>query len=248
VEAVWDGDTWGWFVVLSLIYEERSDAGSAYQAYVVGSLRGPGGDLRLFNGQVPPWPEATWASEVGEALAAQFGVPFYFPSPHHPEDDCPHWWEQDQGYPCRRCGILLLQREPCPWRGVCSSCHLVEERDRREAQWTPEERAGPRCQVCGRPAQRTVASPLCSECLERYEDYRCARCGRQIRILKTEHHTAFCSVCDLRLKIERLPAEQQEAMRRLVRSERKIEAIREARRVLGVSLREAMDILVAFED
>src|SRR5262245_57424494 len=103
-EAFWDGDTSGWFVTLSAIL--KSETG--YRDSFLGMIRG-GGDIRLFNGQAPPWGEARLAREVGDELAARFGVPFYFPSPNHPEDECPRWWEQHQGYPCRRCGILLLQ-------------------------------------------------------------------------------------------------------------------------------------------
>lgn len=133
IEAFWDGDTTGWFVVLTMLYRDPSASGRQYGEFCVAAMRGWDGDLRIFNNQVPPWPEAGRAREVGEELAAALGVPFYFPSPHRPEDDCPRWWEQDQGYPCRGCGVLLLQREGCPWRGVCYSCHLQEERERKEA-------------------------------------------------------------------------------------------------------------------
>lgn len=60
---------------------------------------------RLFKGQAPPWGEARCATEFGQALATSLGVPFYFPSPDHPEVDCPRWWERDQGTPCCGCGI-----------------------------------------------------------------------------------------------------------------------------------------------
>jgi hypothetical protein len=41
--------------------------------------------LRIFNGQVPPWPEAEEAQTTGRALADHFGVPFHFVSPDAPE-------------------------------------------------------------------------------------------------------------------------------------------------------------------
>ena len=95
-------------------------------------MRGAGGDIRIFNGQVPPWPEAVRPKEAGEDLAARLGIPFFFASPQHPEDRCPRWWEQSQAYPCRRCGIPLLQCDPCPWRGACYSCHLAEQKEQKE--------------------------------------------------------------------------------------------------------------------
>ncbi len=129
VEACWDGDTTGWYVVLVLICAEPSAGPPAYREYHLGALRGPGGDLRLFNGGVPPWPEAARAREVGQELAGRLGVPFYFASPDRPEDDCPRWWDRDKAYPCRRCGLPLLQGAGCPWRGACYECHLAERRE-----------------------------------------------------------------------------------------------------------------------
>jgi hypothetical protein len=141
-------------------------------------------------------------------------VPFHFPSPEHPEDDCPHWWELGSSYPCRRCGIALLQLEPCPWRGSCYHCHLVEERQRKEALLSPEERAGPRCHVCGRPAESNVRShPRCSRCIQEYEDYACSSCGGWTMILRTEPRTERCGGCELIRRLGGLDADQREAIR-----------------------------------
>jgi hypothetical protein len=129
IEAFWEGESSGWFVVLSAVVKFPK----GYRDTGKWTLQGSGGDLRLFNGQVPPWPEAEFAQQVGTELAGKFGVPFYFASPNHPEEDCPRWWEQDQGYPCSQCGILLLQRqEPCPWRGTCYRCYLEKRREQKE--------------------------------------------------------------------------------------------------------------------
>jgi hypothetical protein len=124
IEAFWDGDTTGWRVELVAVLP----AGAGVRNHHLASLR-DGGDIRLFNGQVPPWPEARLASVVGAEVAGRLGVPFYFPSPDHPEDDCPAWADRERGYPCGRCGIPLLQRDGCPWRGVCYHCHLAQERE-----------------------------------------------------------------------------------------------------------------------
>ena len=126
-EALWDGDTDGWGVEIAAVLTD----GEGYRNHHLAFLRG-GGDIRLFNGQVPPWPEAKLAAAVGAELAGRFQVPFFFPSPDHPEDGCPAWVDRERGYPCRRCGILLLQRDPCPWRGVCYHCHLEEERENKK--------------------------------------------------------------------------------------------------------------------
>jgi hypothetical protein len=86
IEAFWDGDTDGWFVVLAAAtIEPEAEADLAFLRH--------GGDLRVFNGQVPPWPEAQEAQATGQALAEHFGVPFHFASPDVPDDAAPRWRE-----------------------------------------------------------------------------------------------------------------------------------------------------------
>lgn len=71
VSAHWDGDSEGWFVVLEALATGGQPLWRVF-------LRGPGGDMRLFNGRVPPWPEAELARAAGANLAAMWGVPFVF--------------------------------------------------------------------------------------------------------------------------------------------------------------------------
>lgn len=92
IEARWDGDTDGWYVVLEAIVERPSPDHPHYCALHLASLQGSGGDMRLFSGLVPPWPEAERATLVGEELARHLGVPFYFPSAAQPDDTAPRWW------------------------------------------------------------------------------------------------------------------------------------------------------------
>lgn len=129
IEALWDGDTEGWFVDLCAVV--KGDAG--YESRRLRSFS-HGGDIRLFNGDVPPWPEAAEAAEFGAQLAKLLGVPFHFPAVDHPENDCPHWWEVSQSYPCGRCSMQLLQARDCRWRGVCHYCHVALEREAKEAR------------------------------------------------------------------------------------------------------------------
>jgi hypothetical protein len=132
VEALWDGDSSGWYLVILALLEQQTLPPPHYSEHQLAILQGDNGDLRLFNQQVPPWPEAQLAQQVGIVITAQYGVPFYFPSPHYPEDDCPRWWQRTLATPCERCGIPLLQdHDPCPWRGMCYQCHLAREREDR---------------------------------------------------------------------------------------------------------------------
>jgi hypothetical protein len=109
IEAYWDGDTSGWFLVVVALVDHPDwfrlrwtetnlplRLHPRYEEQTLFILQAQGGDLRLFNGLAAPWLEAVAATVVGERLAQQFDVPFFFPSPHEPDDDCPHWWQQDQ--------------------------------------------------------------------------------------------------------------------------------------------------------
>lgn len=122
-QALWDGDSDGWGVDLEVVFRSKG----RYQRSHLVFLRF-GGDVRLFHGAVPPWPEAKVAAELGTALAEHFGVPFWFPSPTEPDDDCPSWWEQDRAHHCEDCDKLILPRNsPHLPQEVCFSCHLRRE-------------------------------------------------------------------------------------------------------------------------
>jgi hypothetical protein len=124
LEALWDGDTQGWFIDLQGI--SRAGDGSLVE-HRIGTLS-LGGDIRLFNGEVPPWPEAEMAKEIFRRIAAQRSVELWFPSPDHPEDMCPSLRDRERATPCASCGIPLLQRDPCPWKGICYHCYRERER------------------------------------------------------------------------------------------------------------------------
>ena len=121
-EALWDGDTSGWFVCLSAILDQPSDQHPGYTSLFLCCWQ-EGGDIRLFNGQVPPWPEAVKAAELGQALADEHGAPFYFPSPHVPDDACAVWWERETSHKCPDCSVALMARYSTgPWDGSCRAC------------------------------------------------------------------------------------------------------------------------------
>ncbi|MGW0534019.1 hypothetical protein [Streptomyces sp. NPDC003032] len=92
IEAVWDGDSSGWMVDLVAVFPGTADAADPHRELRLTTFR-EGSDLRIFNGQVPPWPEAEEARRAGEALAEMFGVRFHFASPDEPDDQAPRWWD-----------------------------------------------------------------------------------------------------------------------------------------------------------
>lgn len=93
VEAIWDGDTTGWFLIVSAILPGASEWHPRFREVMLVSMRGAGGDFRLFAGTVPPWPECAVAREIGRLAAARWQVPLHFPSPEKPELDQPRWWD-----------------------------------------------------------------------------------------------------------------------------------------------------------
>ncbi|WP_433356447.1 hypothetical protein ACQPYV_05515 [Micromonospora saelicesensis] len=92
VEALWDGDTQGWFICLVLIVHRKGQHHELYDEVSLTHIS-RGTDIRLFTGEVPPWPEAVQATEQGRAVAQHLGVPFHFSSPTAPDVDLPRWWD-----------------------------------------------------------------------------------------------------------------------------------------------------------
>jgi hypothetical protein len=102
IEAFWEGDTTGWFVVLAAISQSDSLPRPTYQQHDLLAISF-GGDMRIFNNTVPPWPEAAFASALGSLLAKHYQVPFYFPAPDWPDDETPHWGQEPITH-CESCG------------------------------------------------------------------------------------------------------------------------------------------------
>jgi len=128
VQALWDGDTYGWVLEFSAILPQPSRLHPQYTFVWLGGLRGKGGDFRLFTGEVPPWPEAETGRALGEILTER-GIEFYFPSPYEPEDDCPLWWEKDDYLHCKICNMPLKQHPSHPHYGICAICHRKQRAD-----------------------------------------------------------------------------------------------------------------------
>lgn len=120
IQALWDGDTQGWFLCLDAVFRIKG-------AYTEENLKGMrfGSDIRIFNGQVPPYPESEVAKLVGNILAEKYNIIFYFPSPDLPDDDCPRYWEQHRAIKCADCGKLVIPSDsPYLPKDVCYHCHL----------------------------------------------------------------------------------------------------------------------------
>lgn len=124
LEALWDGDTEGWMLGLHLTVTRR--LGWTKRVWVE-TLR-YGGDIRLFTGEVPPWPEALVAQRLAAELQQAYGCELWFPSPNDPDDQNPSYAERDAATSCADCSKLFLpSNSPYLPKEVCYHCHLERE-------------------------------------------------------------------------------------------------------------------------
>ena len=131
LEALWDGDTQGWFLLLSLYTETRKLFSKEVKSQHLGIVRF-GGDIRLFTGEVPSWPEAVLAKEWGQKAEEKYGLTFYFPSDNEPDDDCPNWTQRHLAIKCADCGKSIIPSDsPYLPKGICFPCHLLREQNER---------------------------------------------------------------------------------------------------------------------
>ncbi|RZJ54058.1 MAG: hypothetical protein EOO44_06380 [Flavobacterium sp.] len=91
-----------------------------------------GGDIRLFNGEVPSWPEAELAKEWGQKVSEKYGLTFYFPSHTEPDNDCPSWPQRHLAINCEDCGKSIIPTDsPYLPKEICYHCHLNREQNVR---------------------------------------------------------------------------------------------------------------------
>lgn len=127
IEAQWDGDTQGWFLMLFVVIKKGFYKFQKTTVHHLGNIS-KGGDIRIFQGKVPPYPEAILAIEIGEKLKKKYQLEFFFPSPIHPDDDCPRWTEKDKAIHCADCNKLIIPTDsPYLPKDICYNCHLVHE-------------------------------------------------------------------------------------------------------------------------
>lgn len=129
LEALWDGDTQGWFLCLYLYSESGTIEKPATSRHYLGEIT-LGTDIRVFSGGA--WTEAYLAKELGEKAIEKYNLIFYFPSSDHPDDDCPAWTERYRAINCLDCNKLIIPTtsEFLP-KDICYHCHLERERKKQ---------------------------------------------------------------------------------------------------------------------
>ncbi|MFY0525856.1 hypothetical protein ACN28I_22825 [Archangium gephyra] len=81
LEALWDGDTTSWILVLSAILPGASRAHPRFTEVHLVSMRGSGE------------PVIAVAQELGRMAHARWNIPLYFPALEPPDIDPPRWWD-----------------------------------------------------------------------------------------------------------------------------------------------------------
>lgn len=130
LEALWDGDTQGWYLGLSLYVERGVWPLKRTECHFLGSVV-LGTDLRLFTGQVPPWPEVELVKAFVAQTQATYGLTLYLPS-EEPDDECLRWTERAHARACLDCGKLGKPTDsPYLPKDICYNCHLRREQRAR---------------------------------------------------------------------------------------------------------------------
>lgn len=137
LEALWDGDTDGWFLLLSLYFEIKEASAIKEESKHVGIVSYTG-DSTLFSGEVPLWPEAALAREWGMQAADKYGLTFYFPSHKEPDNHCPAWDKRHLGIRCADCDKLIIPaNSPHLPKEVCYHCLLRRESNEKIQKAAP---------------------------------------------------------------------------------------------------------------
>lgn len=129
LEALWDGDTTGWFLCLFIYTKSDSFFTKSTNRFLLGQIR-LGGDIRLFKNE--PFTEISLAKELGALAEKKYNLEFYFPSQNEPDDNCPQWSDKHLGINCLGCNKLIIPTaSPHLPKDICYNCHLKKESNQK---------------------------------------------------------------------------------------------------------------------
>ncbi|SNR62097.1 hypothetical protein [Flavobacterium sp. ov086] len=127
LEALWDGDTTGWFLCLFVYTKSDSFFNKSTNRFSLGHIS-LGGDIRLFKNE--PFTEISLAKELGILAEKKYNLEFYFPSQNEPDDDCPKWSDRHLAINCSSCNKLIIPTtSPHLPKDICYNCYLEKERN-----------------------------------------------------------------------------------------------------------------------
>lgn len=135
LEALWDGDTQGWYLLLSLYTVSGIFPFKRTKYHFLGTVGVPEGMPVSTKGR---WTEAELADQFGNKAAQKYNLTFYFPSKKDADDDCPRWTERHLAIECADCGKLIIPTDsPHLPKDICYNCHLTRESNEELINATP---------------------------------------------------------------------------------------------------------------
>lgn len=122
LEALWDGDTNGWYLLLYLYTVTSYWFLKRNKRHFLGEVSRPEGDGYYHDGKITV---ALLAEEFGKRAIEKYNLIFYFPSKDKEDDDCPTWAERHLGISCEDCNKLILPQESLYLpKEICYPCYL----------------------------------------------------------------------------------------------------------------------------
>lgn len=128
LEALWDGDTEGWYLLLYLYTKREGFFNRRQTRHLLGEVCISKGMEHFTDGK---WTVAELANSFGKKAKEKYKLTFYFPS-QEPDNDCPKWTERYLAIHCADCNKLIIPTDsPYLPKDICYSCHLTKEQNER---------------------------------------------------------------------------------------------------------------------
>jgi len=129
LEALWDGDTQGWYLLLYLYTKSGSIFKKKETRHFLGEVSISEGMEHFTNGK---WTISELANQFGKQAIEKYKLTFYFPSQEDADDDCPKWTEKHLAIHCADCNKLIIPTDsPYLPKDICYNCHLKREQNER---------------------------------------------------------------------------------------------------------------------
>lgn len=129
LEALWDGDTQGWYLLLYIYTVSGHIFNKKETRHFLGEVSISPGMEHFTNGK---WTVAELAKNFGEKAKRKYNVTFYFPSQIDADNDCPKWTDRHLAVHCADCNKLIIPTSsPYLPKDICYNCHLKREQNER---------------------------------------------------------------------------------------------------------------------
>jgi len=143
LEALWDGDTQGWYLLL-FIYKVSGHLFLKKESrHFLGVVSVTDEMEDYVNDK---WTVAEFASYLGKKAKEKYNLVFYFPSEKDPDSDCPKWTERHLAIHCADCNKLIIPTDsPYLPKDICYNCHLKRERNEKLREEVPYDEGVTMC-------------------------------------------------------------------------------------------------------